>query len=332
VTAIVACFSLAAIGSAQNRARLAEIELVGPVAGVVLDAGRAGSTHIEGALSAGETRRLTVPIPVESDTLRAEPIVRFDEPALDAGLRGRVRFAGWSKTPSRLERLSAGLRARSMPALSEARVHVSRAAPLVLVAALVIALALRRRARLALASALVLAAALNPLASAPARESDAAVRVIDGNADDEAWRQVDASIGEITVPDGVDDFELVCDPAGAAVTWFVPLERGGGWRARSSGTRLFVESVFAAGEGRLTRARNAMAAFEQTWLRDEGAWTARGTWPLDAALPAPSSLDSSAGSPPGWLAGNLPQGVAVLIALEADAARKPAVWVRVSLP
>ncbi len=328
---VLALFASAAISSAQNRARLAEVELVGPVSGVVLDVGRAGSTRIEGSLSAGETRRLTVPVPVDSDALHAEPLVRFDEPALDVGARGRVRFAGWSKTPSPLERLAAGLRARSSPALSEARVHVSRAAPIVLVAALVIALALRRRAGLALVAALAAAAVSNPLVSAPARESDAAVTVLDGDADDEAWRRIDAAIGEITVPDEVDAFELVCDPAGAPVTWLVSLDRPSGWSARSSGTRLFVESVFAAGEARLTRGRNALAAFEQTWLRDEGAWTARGAWPIDASMP-PTSSSAPSSSPPGWLASNLPQGVAVVIAREVSAPRKPTVWVRVSLP
>jgi len=91
---------------------------------------------------------------------------------------------------------------------------------------------------------------------------------------------------------------------------------------------LFVESVFAAGEGRLSVQHNALTSFDETFLRDEGRWSARGPWPVDAPLPT----TESEGSPPGWLASNLPQGVALMIARERPDPGNPVTWVRVSLP
>src|SRR5207244_1927436 len=57
----------AAPASMQSRARLAEIEIEGPLSEVVLDLGPAGSTRILGELVAGESRRLSVPLAPRSE-------------------------------------------------------------------------------------------------------------------------------------------------------------------------------------------------------------------------------------------------------------------------
>jgi hypothetical protein len=311
--------------SAQNRAHFADVELTGPLSNVVLDAGRLGSTRIEGALMAGEQRRISVPVPLDSFVARTEPILRFEHDADDLTARGRARFLGWSRDRATLSVLPAGLRARALPALEGTEVRVSRAAPLVLVASLVIALALRRRPWLALLASIAAAAALIPLVAAPARAADAAVTLYDGD-DGGAWRRVDAAFDQIAVPEGTDAFELQSDPASAPITWHVPLDPSRPTHAGSRGARLFVASVLDAGPGRMTRERNGFAPLAATWLREDGAWSERGAWALDARLP--DAVGS--GSPPGWLASNLPQGVPILIAREAPVAGRPTVWVRIS--
>src|SRR5690606_13113245 len=70
-----ACFVLAcaATARAQSRVAFAEYEISGPGTRVELDAGLAGSTRIEGALGAGESRRVLVPVPVSPGAPPLEP-------------------------------------------------------------------------------------------------------------------------------------------------------------------------------------------------------------------------------------------------------------------
>lgn len=324
--ALLAAPWITCVAVAQNRAHFADVELVGPLSNVVLEVGNQGRTRIEGELAAGETRHVSVPVALVSAASKPAPLVRFDDQSLLLSAPGRVRFLAWRLGPSPLEALSSGLRARARPALEETSVAVSRAAPIVLVIALCLALVLRRKPVLGLVAAVCACAATYPLVSAPTRDTSAAVTLLDGDAEASAWRRVDAAFDEIVVPTGVDEFELWTEPSDVPVTWYAPLDPREPWRARAHGARLFLASVFQAGEGRLARARNALAAFDSTWLREDGAWEARGAWGADAALPAAHEP----GSPPGWLASNLPQGVSMLIARASGGSARSTRWVRQS--
>lgn len=340
--------ALAGSAFAQNRAVFVDVEIRGPVNGVVLDVGAAGATRIEGALSSGETRRLSVPVPLASESVRVEPRVRLEGAAGDLEGRGGARFVAWRGGPPALANTSPGLRARARPAIAPATVAVSRAAVLVLVAAFVSVFAVRRRPAWALAVAALACVATIPLVRAPARDAEATVSVLDGDVSRDTWRRVDAACDEITVPEGVDAFELSTDPPAAPVTWIVSMDPGGAWRARASGARLFLASEFPAGEERITRTHNHHAEFDATWVREDGQWRPHGSWRVDVPLPSPIEVaaptgggaappagtqdgDGAAprtGMPPGWLLGALPQGGGFLVARERARPGRPPTWIR----
>lgn len=316
----------AAGGLAQNRAAFADVELVGPVRGVVLTPVFGGSTRIEGELAAGERRLVSVPVPVTAAALNTPPRVTFDEPLALDEIPGRARFLGWRGGLTPTETLSPGLRARARPALAEAPLLISRAVvPLLLIAALV-TLAVRKRAWLALLVATAASAALTPLVAPATRDIESSVTLVDGDHSVESWRRIDGALDEIAVPTDIHEFELWTEPIDAAVTWITPLDPTRPWRARARGARLFLASVVAADQASLARSGNGYAAFDAAWLRSEGEWSELGAWALDAPLPSAPRP----GSPPGWLASNLPQGVAILIAREQAGAARAVRWVRVS--
>jgi len=351
-TALLVGGAFACGAFAQNRAVFVDVEIRGPVDGVVLDVGAAGATRIEGALSSGETRRLSVPVPLASESVRVEPRVRIEGAAGDLEGRGGARFVAWRGGPPPLANTSPGLRARARPAIAPATVVVSRAAVLVLVAAFLSVFAVRRRPAWAIAIAALACAATVPLVRAPARDAESTVTVLDGDASRDTWRRVDAACDEITVPDGVEAFELATDPPAAPVTWIVSVDPAGAWRARASGARLFLASEFPAGEERITRAHNHHAELDATWVREDGQWRPHGAWRVDAPLPAPiedagstgggtpttsgtsggdrarDGAEPPTGMPPGWLLGALPQGGGFLVARERARPGRPPTWIR----
>ncbi|MBL8860351.1 MAG: hypothetical protein JNL28_17710 [Planctomycetes bacterium] len=311
--------------AAQNRARFADVELVGPVRGVVLTIPGGGETRIEGELERGETRVVSVPVPAQAST-NAPPLVSFDEPLALDETPGRARFLGWRGGLSPLADLSPGLRARARPALEETPLAISSAALVVLLTALVVTLALKRRPWLALVAGVVASAALYPLVAKPAEVGAARVTLIDGDTAQDSWRRIDAARDEIVVPRDVHEFELWTEPADALVTWFAPLANENEWRARARGARLFLASRCAGAGLTLARTGNGYAPLDSVWLREEGEWRASSAWELDAPLPQ----GRPAGAPPGWLASHLPQGVPILIARECGGPARTARWIRLS--
>lgn len=326
VLALALLFASAATARAQNRAHFADVELVGPVANVVLEVAHQGRTRILGDLAAGETRHVSVPIALVSDATKSAPSVSFDEGSAEQGVTGRARFLAWRGGASPLEVVPSSLRARARPALLETNASVSRAAPLVLVVAACLVLALRRRPLVALVVALAAALVLFPLVAQPERDANSAVTLFDGDLETSVWRRVDAAFDVLLVPQGIDEFELWTEPAAVPVTWTTPLDPKEPWRAEAHGARLFLASVFNGGEGRVTRAKNALVPFDQVWLRDEGEWSAHGAWGTGGPLPGASDPSS----PPGWLASNLPQGVTFLIARETAGGPRARRFVRQS--
>ncbi len=311
--------------TALELARFAEIELVGPLANVVLEARGGGRTHIEGALGAGETRLVAVPLSVP-DRSTAAPTIKFDEDPDPSRPRGSARFVGWRKDPAPLEGLSPGLKARARPALLETPLGVSRAAPFVLLLSVIVVLFLRRRPFVALAAALLAAAALASLVTSPVREAGAAVTLVDGHVDETNWRQIDAALDRIVVAPEAGAFELATDPAQSMVTWEAPLDPTRPLSARAPRARLFATRVVEVSSGSLSRAANRLAAFDEAWLREDGAWKHFGAWDFGAPLPAP--LDTAL--PPGWLASALPQGISILLARERPSAARSSTWIRVA--
>jgi hypothetical protein len=316
---------LASSAAAFDHARVAEIELKGPLSNVVLQAAGGGRTRIEGALAAGETRVLAVPI-AQPDGASSAPTITFDVEPDPARASGAARFLRWREKSGAFTRLSPGLRARARPALAETVVEVSRAAPLVLLVAAIVVVSTRRRPLVALAVALGASGALIPLVRAPARDLEASVTLVDGDAAAGVWRRVDAALDALALPSDELEFTLDVDPAHASVVWHVALDRTEPLRARSPRARLFVTRGIEVADGLLSRARNGYAAFDDAWFREDGVWKHVGPWPLGAPLPAPAAESA----PPAWLASSLPQGVTILVARERGDSARAARFVRVS--
>lgn len=316
---------LAGGACAFDLARFAEIELVGPLANVVIQAAGGGRTRVEGTLASGETRVVVVPI-AQPDGSTIAPVITFDADPDPSRAIGAARFVRWRDKTATLASLSAGLRARARPALAETAVVISRAAPLVLLAAAIVVVFTRRRPFVTIAVALVAAAASYPLVTAPVRDLEASVTLLDGDVRATSWRRVSGALDELTLAGGDTEFVLESDPVDATVTWFVSLDRSHSARVRANGTRLFATRAVAMNENVLSRARNGYAAFDAVWLREAGQWKHFGPWEFGAPLPAPQGD----GAPPGWLASALPQGIPILIARERSASARSATWVRVS--
>lgn len=325
---VLRCLALAFLASgavAFDQARLAEIELKGPLQNVVVHAAGGGRTRIEGDLAAGETRVLTVPI-AQPDGTSSAPAITFDAELDPARANGSARFVRWRERAGALSKLGPGVRARARPALAETVVAISSAAPLVLLGAAIVVVSVRRRPWIALGVALAAAAALFPLVKAPARDLEASVTLVDGDAQAAVWRRVDAAFDTLALPAEDLDLALETDPAGVAVEWHVPLDRTQPVRVRSPRTRLFALRGIEVGDGVLGRARNGYAAFDDAWLREDGVWKHVGPWDLGAPLP----VLGTEGMPPAWLASGLPQGVPVLVARERGGSSRSATFVRVS--
>ncbi len=299
LTALIVVASARA--SAQSRIAFAEFELQGPAAGLVLDAGLAGTTRLEGTLSAGETGRFLVPIPTSPGAPPLEPRVTT--------ATGAVRFLGWREPDARLATLPSALRARPAPAASSTRVRVRPSVLLVLAAAGIAGLWLRRSPRAALAVGIVGTAIAFALARASLDRDAPAVEVLDGIAGSPTWQRARGARDALVLPARTPSFELRTEPNGVALAITLPFDPAALPRATATRARLVATWPEPWPEDALERGANHLVVLDEVWVREEGNWTARGPWPLGAPLgpPRPGS------DPPGWLIDGLPQGVAVVV-------------------
>lgn len=318
LAALLAQLALAnAPASAQSRVAFAEIEVQGPAAGIVLDAGLAGTTRLEGTLSAGETRRFVVPIPTSPGAPPLEPRV--------TGATGAARFLGWREPDPRLATLPAALRARPAPAASSTRVRTRPSVLLVLAAAGIAGLWLLRSRRAAIAVGVVGAAIAFTLARASLARDAPAVEILDGIAGSPTWQRARGARDTAILPARTPSFELRTEPGGIALTITLALDPAALPRVAATGARLVASWPEPWPGDALERAANHLVELDEAWAREEGTWTAHGAWPLGAPLgPARPGPD-----PPGWLIDGLPQGVAIVVGRVAGDERS---FVRCTFP
>lgn len=305
------CALLACAAHAQsNRAWPAEIEITGPASSIVLSMGDAGRTIVDGELARGETRRLEVPLPATSASMRFTPTIEFDaRGSTDA----RVRFLDWIERPSEIEALPPALRARSRPPVDRGRVRPSIAALCVCTAALVLGASLRRRPLVV--AALAIGCAAGVYALPPDRDVDTIARATVYEFASGAPRalRVEASFARLELPAGASALAVEVLPVGTPVEWRVSLADGRR-EASSPQGRFYRLDLADAAERRITREENGWGPLAEVWTRFDGEWAARGAWSPGSPLPAAASR----GAPPGWLAAGLPQGVDVLLARARD--------------
>jgi hypothetical protein len=316
---------------AGERLRWAIIEVDGPLASVRLDAMPAGVVELAGPLTEGEHRVLEVPVPVPSSSTNTgarQPETRV------VGGSGRARFVSWSESESATT--FAG--AVSWPAVPGSSGAVPLPVLLLLLAAFLVGLALRRRptacALLALmSSGVVTLLMINAEASPPSLRL-LELRAAGGG----EWHVIDAARdacrASLERP-----FELVLQPANVPLRVSMPMDLDARASARfeARGATLFVRRPFAPGPHALTRSMNRWGRLDATWVRTaDGVWTARGPWELGRPLPEPIEEPLDGGLPPGHLNPALPQGVEILIGrLAPQAFRGPGngprqAWVRIT--
>jgi hypothetical protein len=320
---------------AGNLARLAEIEVTGPVRDLVVSLGSAGEARLSGELLPGERTRIVLPLPARDALVSIAPEIRWagsDSIGSEDEGRGRARFVGWKPdlASKEIEDLLPGLRARSRPQLSPPEIHLPRASLAILPACLLIGLALRRRAAAALAFALAGSGVLLAIGSPRTGRAEREVTVLETDAESSSglavtatWERASLSTEDLAA--SVVDISK----AGERVAWSGALSKGEAWTLTARGSTVCVERAFDAGEQVFRRAENRVRDLAEVWVREDGSWSARGAWPRGAALPPAAGGPAPDSAPPGWLAAGLPQGVAVLIGRAASAERSgKATWIR----
>ncbi len=321
IAAFAAVVLAAAPSAAQSRVRFAEIELVGPLDRAVVDAGAAGETRVESVLAAGESRRLVVPVPARP--AQPDPVLRAFARAGGPAHAQAARLVGWRDLDARYDGLPLALRVRALPAAPGARVRAPVAVLALLLAACVVVASVRARPRAALLLGLAFAAGIGALAARRPPDAGRAVEVLDGVAGADLWRRARSAVGALELPARAPAYELRSEPATARIVLTVPADAARPPRAEAPGAHLTALWAEPWPADALTESANRLEALDPVWVREEGRWTARAPWPLEAALPAPV-----AGSPPpGWLLSALPQGGRVLIGGSAGAR-----WVRMTWP
>lgn len=307
----IVCVLLSCAAHAQsNRAWPAEIEITGPAASIVLSMGDAGRTLVDGELARGETRRLEVPLPATSMSMRFTPTIEFD--ARESS-EGRVRFVDWIERPSAVEALPTGLRARARPPVERGRVRPSVSALFLCAAALVLGVSLRRRPLVV--GGLAIGCAAGAYALPPNRDGDAIARatVYEIASGAPLALRVEASFASLELPPGARELAVEVLPVGVPVEWRVSLTDGGR-KASSPNARFYRLDLIELGARQIVRDTNEWGSLSEVWTRFDGEWEARGAWNPGSALPVGDSRDA----PPGWLAAGLPQGVDVLLARARD--------------
>lgn len=309
---------------AQERLRIAQVELTGPLESVRLDLGAEGGTTYSTTLRAGETRTVEVPLP--ASTGAPDPIVTIAPPGA-----GSAHFAGWGPDEARRARWEAlppGLRARPRVMALPADIRIETAALLTAAALSLVAWSLRRKPAIAIAAVSAGSAGLLTfvlLSENPTRQ----VTVFEGDVGSPSWLMVQ------TRRDGWDRqaealLQLEVEPARAFV-WLHSIPPMLYYVLEAPGSVVSAISVFEDLQRSLTRAENRWDTFKRVWLREsDGTWTYHGYWELGAPLPPARHEQPSL--PPGWIQPGLPQGTSVLIAELVDpeyrAERFEGAWVR----
>jgi hypothetical protein len=321
----------------DNRLQRLELRVQGPLSEVRLDCGSAGATLWRGEILGGESRVLTLPVPVSK--------ARAGELKIEVRGGGSAEVESWLLEHAPLPRF---LHAR---ALSGPRPPVRRlglSAALMLVLAGVGGLGLRRRPLWALVwgSAGALALVLLPRTEAT---SPGALRIFEGQREGQTirWLRTDAGIASLILPEET-SLLRVLTPALAPGQGRTPINftvddggsggAGGAGLIRVStpaGTRLAGSFECRRLMGILQPDILGFGSLTRVWSRGlfgggDDPWIHHGPWALGTALPAP--LPGPA--PPGWLSAGLPQGRGILLAQVAGTGpgggdpRAESVWVR----
>lgn len=312
----------------ENRARIGELEVVGPVRDLSLSLGQAGESRIEGALLDGERLRLEVPL-----AARGAPSIgvvpRIAWPAEDpAEIGGSARFLAWSEDETRLSELPLGILSRPRPPSGPTEIAQPLAALALLPACFLLAILARERRATSILISLAGAALCLGL-SARARGGVAAgATVLEMAEGSDLALEVRASFATATVEaTDLPATALEVDPEGARVVWIGSFSTGSPWQARSPGAALYLLRARDPDGRRFSRAANGVTDLAESWVREAGEWTVRGAWTLDSPLPPPRPGPP----PPGWLSSGLPQGVPVLLGrMAAGAGGRGEAWIRLT--
>ena len=320
--------ALLLVPQSSNRLWWAELTLEGPAAPLTLGAGAAGATLVDTELFAGELLSRPIPVPLLSP-LGEAGLTPATLPTPPAGLT-------WSRSQPALE-LSRRYRPflnRTLPMPGPSRSRATPAALLLLGAAALVALSLRRRP-LALA-ALSLAGAVG-LFALTLREvpphSTATLLEVDVPR---------ALAAEVLVARGVLELErpevwLEARPEDARLEFvYEPVARRLTARA-SDPPGATLRALRAAEVPAISPAANDWRDLAEVWTRNAGGgWSVHGPWPAGRELSAPRT-QGVAGSapgvapsqgPPGWLASGLPPGRGILVGRIRDP--EASFWVRIT--
>lgn len=302
------------LAAGENRLWWLELELSGACEEVRLDCGPDGATHLLGPFASGEARRLVVPVPVRSP-LGVEGLAAVPLPQVELVPRptsAAVRLLGWSSTQpdAALVRNFAGTLARPRPPAPTGRVRASRAVLLLVVASGLGLFALRRRPRAALAGGAAAAVLVLFLMARRPGVAPEPRRLLEWELGADLALAIECGAGRV----GLGRERLEVRPAERALELYVPSTPGAAvGEARAAGAELLAfERVPAP---RLDATSNGGTELSETWTRNAaGEWHAHGAWLARGPLGAPR-----AGAPsPGWLAGGLPPGRALLVARSAS--------------
>ena len=296
-------------------------ELEGPIEGLCLSAGGL-ETKLEISLAAGEVRRLRVPIapsPGASTSLGAE-FSEVDPPA-SARLAGRApeQAGDWSALPINMQ-------GRSLPPVQRTRPAPGSLRLALLAAAMILVLGLRRRPWLAAlcgsAFAIVVLLAPAPVDASPV------MRVLEGDRTAGRWLEVLGSRDRLELGRAESGWMRTLPSTSEA---YIELAEGEGTGPEVMTICAPGARVFYMREPRvqpdLGRQHNAHADFQSVWVREPGG-VLEGLGPWRRGDPCPTTPAPGAGSPPGWLLAAVPQGVPILLGVEAGAAEGSQEWLR----
>jgi len=319
-----------------NLARIADVEVQGPVRDLVLALGSAGEARLEGGLLEGERLHLSVPLPLGNSHVSVTPELRWtpgDPTEEEVGRRGRARFLGWRADLAceAIERLPPGLRSRSRPPISAPEVRVPLASLALLPALFVLGLGLRRRRAASILLSGVGSIAVLALGWPRAAREPTRVTILESDAQAAAGLALSATWERASI--SASDLELTCLEASkqdARIVWTggISGSASGRWSVLARGSALYLLRPLDPGTAVFSADVNRRLALIETWVREEGSWTSRGPWTLGEPLPAPADRGRES-APPGWLVAGLPQGIPVLLG-RAAASEGPGetVWIR----